>query len=421
MGMKNIFALLFAAASIASAQTLDRVVAVVGDEWILESELNAQTQFYALANRIDPATPGLREQLLQNMISEKLILAKAIEDSVTVTEDEVTQQLDAVLQQRIAQAGSESKLEEAYGMPLSRIRREFRDDMKKNLLTQKLQQQRFGNSQIGRIEVEEFYKTYKDSLGEVPEEVELGHIYVRPKFDDAAKQAARKKLSALIDSLKAGVAFNELAQRHSQDPGSASSGGDLGFVRRGLFVKEFESAVFGLKENEMSGIVETDFGVHVIQLMERRGDAVRARHILLRIERTQVSDDTTIAFLKSLRGQILAGADFAELATRYSEDKETQSIGGNLGVLELQQLPKDLQAVVTPMKAGEISEPSKLTFGSQYGYSIVWLKRRIPAHKATLEQDYKRIETVASNYKRQKEYAAWLDELKKKIYWESRL
>lgn len=419
--MKYIMVALFLAASLASAQTLDRVVAVVGDEWILESELNAQTQFYALGNRIDPATPGLREQMLQNMINEKLILAKAIEDSVTVTEDEVTQQLDAVLQQRIAQAGSESKLEEAYGMPLSRIRREFRDDMKKNLLTQKLQQQRFGSSQIGRVEVEEFYKTYKDSLGEVPEEVELAHIYVKPKFDDAAKRAARKKLTALMDSLKAGVAFEELAKRHSQDPGSAASGGDLGFVRRGLFVKEFETAVFALKENELSGIVETDFGVHVIQLLERRGDAARARHILLRIERTQAGDDTTIALLKSLREKILGGANFAELAARYSEDKETQSIGGNLGVLEFQQLPKDLQAIVQPMKAGEISEPSKLTFGSQYGYSIVWVKRRIPAHRATLDQDYKRIETVASNYKRQKEYAAWLDELKKKIYWESRL
>ena len=188
--------------------------------------------------------------------------------------------------------------------------------MKKNLLAQKLQQQRFSNSQIGRLEVEEFYRTYKDSLGDVPEEVELAHIFVKPKFDDVAKNEARKKMNLLLDSLKAGVSFEDLAKRHSQDPGSAEQGGDLGFVRRGLFVKEFETAVFSLKDMEISGIVETDFGLHLIQLLERRGDAVHPRHILLRIERTQASDDSTIAFLKTLRTRILAGENFGGAGTK---------------------------------------------------------------------------------------------------------
>lgn len=411
----------FAGFSESAAQTLDRIVAVVGNEMILESELNAQTQFFIMSNKVDPNTPGLREQVLQSMVNEKLILAKAIEDSVTVSEEEVTQQLEAVIQQRVQSAGSESRLEELYGMPISRIKREFRDEMKKNLLAQKLQQQRFSNSQIGRLEVEEFYRTFKDSLGDVPEEVELAHIFVKPKFDEAAKQEARKKMSMLLDSLKAGVPFEDLAKRHSQDPGSAEQGGDLGFVRRGLFVKEFETAAFALKEKEISGIVETDFGLHIIQLLERRGDAVHPRHILLRIERTQASDDSTIVFLKTLRSRILAGERIADLAQKYSEDKETATIGGSLGVLELEQLPKELYAAVSPLKQGEISEPVKIPVGNQYGYSIIWLKRRIPAHKASLEQDYKRIETVAANYKRQKDYAAWVEDLKKNIYWESRL
>jgi len=417
---KMLFAVLMGCIG-AFAQTLDRIVAVVGNEMILESELNAQTQFFVQSNKIDPKTVGLREQVLQSMINEKLILAKAIEDSVTVSEDEVTQQLDAVIQQRIQAAGSEQRLEELYGMPISRIKREYRDEMKKNLLSQRLQQQRFGSSQIGRIEVEGFYKTFKDSLGDVPEEVELAHIFVKPKFDETAKAEARKNMQSLIDSLKAGVKFEELAKRHSQDPGSAAQGGDLGFVRRGLFVKEFETAAFALKEQELSGIVETEFGIHVIQLLERRGDAVHPRHILLRIARTQASDDSAKAFLQTLRSRILAGEHFAELAQKFSEDKETASIGGSLGTLELEQLPKDLYPVVSSMKAGDISEPTKLPVGSQYGYSMVWVKKRTPAHKANLDQDYRRIETVASNFKRQKDYAAWLEDLKKKIYWESRL
>ncbi|MBI5474322.1 MAG: peptidylprolyl isomerase [Ignavibacteriae bacterium] len=419
--MKKILWLLTLAVSVCSAQTLDRIVAVVGDEMILESELNAQVQFFVMSNRLDPKAAGVRDQVLQQMINEKLIVEKAIEDSVVVSEDEVTQQLDQVIQQRITQAGSEAKLEEMYGMPITRIKREFRDEMKKNLLAQRLQQQRFGSTQISRKEVEEFFATYKDSLGEVPEEVELAHIFIKPKFDPVAKAQARAKMQLLIDSIKAGVKFEDLAMRHSQDPGSAAQGGDLGFVRRGLFVKEFETAVFSLKEGELSGIVETDFGVHLIQLLERRGDAVHARHILLRVERTEAGDDSVKALLSSLKQRALAGENFAELARKYSEQNETASIGGNLGTFELEQLDKDLYPVVSTMKEGEISDPVRLPVGSQYGYSIVWLKKRTPTHKADLERDYRRVETVASNYKRQREYAAWLQDLRKSIYWESRL
>ena len=413
--------LLAAVFSAVEAQVLDRIVAVVDKEMILESELNAQTQFFINSNKLDPNTPGLREQVLQSMINEKLILAKAIEDSVTVSEDEVTQQLDAVVKQRVQAAGSEQRLEELYGMPISRIKREYRDEMKKNLLTQRLQQQRFGASQISRLEVEEFFQTYKDSLGEVPEEVELAHIFVRPKFGEAEKAEAYAKMKLLLDSLKSGEKFEDLAKRHSQDPGSAAQGGDLGFVRRGLFVKDFETAVFALKEQELSGIVETEFGLHIIQLLERRGDAVHARHILMRIERTEAGDDSAKVYLSNLRTRILAGESFADLARKFSEDKETASIGGNLGTFELEQLPKELYPVVSPLKSGEISEPVRIPVGTQYGYSIVWVKERTPEHKANLDQDYKRIEIVAGNYKRQKDYAAWLESLRKSIYWESRL
>ncbi|MBX2990648.1 MAG: peptidylprolyl isomerase [Bacteroidetes bacterium] len=421
--MKTWLPVLFLAClvAVAEAQVLDRIVAVIDKEMILESELNAQTQFFITTNKLDPNTPGLREQVLQSMINEKLILAKAIEDSVTVSEDEVTQQLDAIVRQRVQAAGSEQRLEELYGMPISRIKREYRDEMKKNLLSQRLQQQRFGGSQISRLEVEEFFRTYQDSLGEVPEEVELAHIFVRPKFGETEKAESYGKMKLLLDSIKAGVPFEDLARRHSQDPGSAAQGGELGFVRRGLFVKDFETAVFSLKEQEVSGIVETEFGLHIIQLLERRGDAVHARHILMRIERTEASDDSAKAYLNGLRTRILAGESFAEIARKFSEDKETASIGGNLGTFELEQLPKELYPVVSPLKSGEISEPVRIPVGTQYGYSIVWVRERTPEHKANLDQDYKRIEIVASNYKRQKDYAAWLESLRKSIYWESRL
>jgi peptidyl-prolyl cis-trans isomerase SurA len=404
------------------AQVLDRVVAVVDKEIILESDLNSQVQFYISGNKIDPSTPGIKEQVLQSMINEKLILAKAIEDSVTVTDDEVQQQLDAVIQQRIQQVGSESKLEEIYGMPISRIKREFRDEMRKNILTQRMQQQRFGSTTIGRRQVEEFFAQYKDSLGRVPDEVELAHIYIKPGFDKTAHEAARTKAQALLDSLKSGVDFADLAKRHSEDPGSATQGGDLGFVRRGQFVKEFETAVFSLAEKEISGLVETEFGIHIIQLVERRGDAVHPRHILIRVPRTESSDQAAITLLDSIRTAVLGGANFAELAKKYSQDESTSAMGGDLGTAELESIPdKSLYATVVGMKAGEISKPEKLQVGNNYGYHIVWLKRRTPAHALSLDTDYQRIESIALNYKRTKDYQVWLDELRSKIYWQSRL
>ncbi len=400
-----------------SAQTLDRVVAIVENDVILESELNAQVQLLVINNKLDPNTPGLQQQVLESMINEKLIIAKAIEDSVTVTDEEVQQQLDAIIQQRIQQFGSEQRLEEVYGMPISRIRREFRDEMRRNLLAQKLQQQRFGTTQIGRLDVEQFYNTYRDSLPRVPEEVELAHIYVKPKPSLQAKAAARQKIQALLDSLKAGADFAALAKKYSEDPGSASQGGDLGFVRRGMFVKEFETAAFGLAENQLSGIVETDFGYHIIQLLERRGDAVHARHILVRVEQSKSADDEAIALLDSLRTRALKGESFAELAKKYSERKETSLIGGELGTFEMDQLDKDTRAGIDTLKPGDISAPVRLVEGNSYGYHIILLKKRTPAHAMTLEGDYRRIESLALNYKRTKDYQRWLEELRGKFFW----
>lgn len=404
-----------------SGQVLDRIVAVVDNDLILESELNAQLQFFIFNNKLDPNTPGLKEQVLQSMINEKLIVAKAIEDSVVVSDDEVQQQLDATIQQRVAQFGSESKLEEVYGMPISRIKREFRDEMRKNLLAQRLQQQRFGQAQISRREVEEFFAQYKDSIGQVPEEVDLTHIAIKLKPGASAKAAGRAKAQTILDSVKAGVDFAELAKRRSEDPGSAAQGGDLGFVRRGQFVKEFETAVFSLQPNQISGIVETDFGYHIIQLLERRGDAVHARHILIRVERTEADNQAIIAFLDSLRTRALNGESFAELAKKYSENEETAILGGSLGTAELQSINKSFYPTVAPLKQGEISEPARLAEGGFDGYHVVLVKRRTPAHPISLEQDYHRLEALALNYKKTHEYSTWLEELKGKIYWQSRL
>jgi peptidyl-prolyl cis-trans isomerase SurA len=375
---------------------------------------------YAMNNRIDASTPGLDEQVLQGLINEKLIIAKAIEDSVTITDEEVQQQLDAAIQNRIQQFGSESRMEEAYGMPITRIKREFRDEMRKNLLAQKLQQQRIGSTSVGRYEVEEFFRTYKDSLPRVPEELEMSDIAIAPKFDEDARSATLARLTAIRDSIVAGGDFAAFAKRYSEDPGSAAKGGDLGFARRGMFVSEFETAVFGMGDGQLSDIVETQSGLHLIELIERRGDAVHARHILLRIKKTGKGDQATIARLDSLRQRALAGESFAELARKYSEGKESV-IGGNMGAAEIDQINKDILPAVENLKPGEISKPVRVQEGGSYRFHIVLIRSRIPAHSMSLDTDYHKLEQIALKFKQTKEYQAWLDELRSKIYWQSRL
>lgn len=406
----------------AQPTVIDRIVAVVGKEPILLSDLNAQAEFYAFNNHVDPGTPGLKQQVLEALINEKLMLASALEDTtITVTEDEVTSQLDQLVAQRIQQAGSEKKVEELYGMPISKMKREFRDETRKRLLVQYLQQAKFGSIRPSRREVEEFHATFKDSLPPVPEGAELYHIFKLPLVSEQAKQAVKAKAKLILDSIRAGGDFADFARRYSQDQATASSGGDLGSWRRGQFVKEFEEVVFALKENQVSDIVETSRGFHIIQLLERRGESVHARHILLKVGIDTAAAQSTIAFLKGLKDSIARGADFSELAKRSSDDKESGPLGGALGNLPLSQFDKSLQDLVRNLKEGEISDPVPVTSGSTSGHQIVYLKKHIHEHTMNLRDDWTQVEQLASSYKQNLEYQKWIKQLRQQYYWEVRL
>jgi len=405
-----------------SAQTLiDRIIAVVDKEIITESELNERVSFLALQNRIDPNQKGLRSQVLDGMISEKLILAQALIDSIEVTDDEVTNALDQQIANFIRQVGSEQRVEKIYGKSIGRIKREYRAEIRNQLLVQKERQQRESSITVTRREVEDFFISFRDSLPQVPEEYELSHIYIVPKPDTAVEAKARRLMQSILDSIRAGGDFADFARRYSTDPGSAAGGGDLGWEKRGAFVREFEETAFGLKEGEISGIVKTQFGFHIIQLMGRRGESVHTRHILMKIEKGPSSDSAAVNTLRSLRERVLKGESFSELAKKYSEDEDTKSIGGDLGTLTVDQLQPDFAEQVKNMKAGEISEPQRTVVGTSYGFHIVWMRKRTPAHEINIQDDFKRIEQLALYMKRNKLHSEWLDELKKTIYVDIRI
>ena len=423
MKIKIILFILFIATITFSQEVLDRVVAVVDNEIILQSELEFQASLFASQRGIDPNTEGLKEQILKQMIDEKLVYAQAELDTIEVTDEEISQQIDYQIQVFQQQYGSIANIEQMYGMGIDQIKRELRDDVRKNLMVQRLREKNFAFLEASRREIEEFFETYKDSLGMIPEKLKIYHIFRNPKATERIKNKAKELAQSLLDSIKAGADFGPLAKKYSEDPGSAVQGGDLGFVQRGVFYPEFEAAAFALEEGELSGVVESPVGFHVIQLIERRGESIHTKHILIKIKADEDADLETIQYLSDLRDSVVRGSgDFKELAKTYSEDKETAAFGGDLGTYYLNQLDKHLLDVVSKLKQGEISFPRRLEYAQgTYGYHIVYLESRVPQHPASIEEDYSEIKRLADEMKKQKEYDQWIEKLKESIYWEVRI
>lgn len=406
-----------------SQEVIDKVVAVVNDQYILLSELEFQTQMIAYQRRLNPNDPALKKAVLNSLIEEKLMLVQAELDSIRVTEDEVNRQLDFQIENFIQQFGSKEKLEQAYNRPLEKIRRELRDEIKNNILIQKVQDLKFSRLTVSRYEVEKFYNQYKDSIGNVPEEVELSQIYIQAKLSDSDKEAIRSKLQAILDSIKQGGDFADFAKRYSEDVVTAKEGGDLGFVKRGLFFKEFEEVVYTMKEGEISDIIETPIGFHIAQLIDRRGESVRVRHILLKVKPGEETERRIINFLNAIRDSILSGKNsFDYYARLYSEDKSTAQFGGEMGRVPVAELDIDLRNLISKMKEGDISKPRKLVLSKDtYGFQIIYLKKRIPEHYPDLNLDYEKLSQLTLYQKKQKIYRDLIEQLKKQVYWEIRL
>ena len=404
-------------------EVLDKIAAVVDNEVILLSELNLQISYLATQRNLNPNDPAIKKQVLDAMINEKLLYAQSELDSIVVSEDEINQQLDNQINYFIQQYGSKEKFEESYGMTTDKIRRELRDDVKKNIMGQKVKQKRFGSLTVTRREVEDFYQSFKDSLGIIPEKFTIAHIFVNPQKGERVKKAAYDLAKKLLDSLKNGADFGSLATKYSDDPGSASQGGDLGYVKRGVFYPEFEAAAFALQPGQLSGIVESPVGYHIIQLIERRGEGIKTRHILIKIKSDDESDLQAIEFLTDIRDSIIKGVNtFGYYAQKYSDDKETSRFNGELGSFEINQLDQSLKDVVFKMNEGEIGYPKRLDLDkNNYGFHIVKLVKRTPEHKPTIETDFDELKKIAEYTKKEKLYNEWLKELRETIYWEIRI
>jgi peptidyl-prolyl cis-trans isomerase SurA len=400
-----------------SQEVLDKIIAVVDNEIITLSELNFQTTLLAFQRQI-PVTPALQKKVLDILIQEKLLIAQAIVDSINVSDDEVNKQLEYQIQYFIRQYGSKEAVEKAYGMSLERIKRELKEEVRKNLLAQKAQEKNFASIEISRREVEEFYEVYKDSVGFLPPKYTLSRILVNPKKSERIKNKYREFAEKILDSLKNGADFEEMAKKYSEDPGTAKEGGNLGWAKKGIFYPEFEAAAFRLNIGEYSGIVETPVGYHIIQLLDKKGESINARHILVRIKVDEETELQAIEFLSDIRDSIIEGAnDFEYYAKKYSDDKESAKFGGFIGNLEENQIEEKILENISKLKQGDISYPIRIDLpNGDYAYQIIKIINKLPQRKPTLENDYEEIKNLALIHKKQKAFEKWLTELKSKIY-----
>lgn len=418
-------ALLTGGATSALAQdgtSMEKIVAVVGKDIILKSDVDGQVQIFIQQNpSVKADDPELRQKVLDMLINERLIVTKATEDSIDVTDEEVTQQMEYQISMLAQQFGSEQRIEQVYGMSMARIRREFRDEIRKQLLGQKMRQEKFANVKANRVDVEGFYDRYKDSLKAIPPRVQLSHIVKYIKPSDTQKKEALELSKRIRDSVIAGGSFGDFARRHSADPGTAQHGGDLGFVEKGKLMPSYESAAFALQPGEISQPVETPFGFHVIQLIEKTPTTINTRHVLLRVGQTEDDKKKASDFLLDLKARVENGASFEDLAKQYSEEKETQGFGGAMGDIEIARLPDEMRTIVTDMNDGGVSAPLPYTADpTKPGFHILYRKRVLIEHKPTLEDDYKVIEQMATAEKTRRLETEWIQDLRKTMYWEIR-
>lgn len=399
-------------------QPIDGVAAVVGKEIILISDINTMLTQYAMQNKVNPFKDEallnrLSTQVLDRMIDEKLLLIRAEEDTLIAEDERVDQVVEQQVNGFMQQAGSQEALEEYYGMSLPLIKREMRKRVANQIVIEKLRERQFGSINVSRREVEKFYTQYQDSMPRIGETANISHILMKVKPSDDAIGTAMEKITRIRQMLDEGQDFGELALKYSEDPSAKSNKGNLGWTSRGDFVKEFEEAAYALEVDEISDIVQSQFGFHIIQLLNRTGEKINARHILIQLQPTAADEQQTVEKLKEIRQKIMNGeTTFGEMALEYSDDPNVQQDRGDLGDFEVNNFQvKAFEQALKTLKVGDISEPVR----TEFGYHIIKLNKKNDARVLTLEKDWQQIENIAKEYKRNQAFEDMLKNLRENV------
>ena len=402
--------------------SIDKIVAKVDNYIVLKSELEAN-YLSMQAN----GQPGItRCQVLESLLINKLLLAKAEIDSVVVEEKLVDSQLDRRMQYMLQQFGGEEELIKAYGKTPDQLKTELRKSVKEQMVAQNMQETITKGVKITPREVKRFFgEIPKDSIPYLATEVEIGQIVKVAQVSREQKAAVRARLNEIRQRIQKGEDFAELAKNNSEDPGSAKNGGNLGWTKRGMMVAAFEATAMKLKPGELSEVVESDYGFHLIQLIEKRGSEYNARHILLRPNYNELDLSGVTNFLDSLRNLILLDSlTFEQAAKEHSDDKPSAANGGLIPaedggtrlVLDA-SMDNALFFIVDTLTVGSITKPiAYRTADEKSAMRILYYKTKILPHYASLENDYQKIYAVTLRQKRERLLDEWFDKTKGEVY-----
>ncbi|HAG15126.1 MAG TPA: peptidylprolyl isomerase [Bacteroidales bacterium] len=396
---------------------LDEVVAVVGKNIILQSDIETQYMQHRMQGYVEGSSATIKCDILKELIFQKLLLNQADIDSIVVNSSSVNQELDRRFKYFISQFGSQEKLEEYYHKTVDQFKEEMREIIQDQLMQQEVQSAITKNVNITPKEIKAFFKEIpSDSLPLINTAYQVAEIVKKPPVSAAEKLAVKERLLGLRTRVLKGENFATLAILYSEDPGSSKKGGELGMYGRGELYPEFESVAFGLKEGEISGIVETEAGYHVIQMIERKDDFINVRHILLRPKISPIELQKAANFLDSIHGLILSDSiSFADAARLFS-DNQNRFNGGliinpNSGNSKFQaeELDPKIFYVIDNMEIGQVSgSVSFTTEENMPAFRMLQLVDKTAPHKANMEQDYDVIQKATINKKKQQVIDQWV-------------
>ncbi len=416
----------FVPQTFAIAEVVDRIVAVVGNEAIFQSEIDNRALMVRLQYPDMAKDNALPHSILDGLIDQKIILAKAKIDSVSID----LNSLDAMVKERFQQISSRfvstSEMESRLGKSSAAIRDDIREELRNQQLIETLRKKKSAGVTVTYEEVLAFYKQNQAQIPPVQEGVSVSQIIKYPSISAESRARSLARIKEIRSELKSGADFATLAEKYSEDPGSAKLGGDLGVARKGQFIPAFEQAAYALKEGEVSDFVETRYGYHLIQLLSKEENSIHVRHILVGLDRTKGDFSEAIQQLGEIHASVTSGKEtFADMAKKYSDDPASAALGGTLiiagsstSTLVPSTLLPQFQKVIATLKSpGDISEPEKIepAQGEPF-YAIFKLNERIAAHTLDPDKDYASLEELALENKNRQFFNQWVQQLRKEVY-----
>lgn len=406
----------FTSATSYAQPVVDEIVAVVGSEYILRSEVEVQMLQMQQADpeKANEAACWILDQYLQ----KKMMLSRAKTDSLKVSDEQIEGELDRRIQYFVSQIGSEEALEDYYKKSIVEMKNDFREQIREQLLIEQQQQKVIGNVEVTPQDIKEFYdKIPSDSLPYYSTEMEIGQIVIYPKVGKTERQKTIDLLRQTRKEIMKGANFSTKAIIMSDDKGSAINGGDLGWQRAEMYVPEFAAAALSLMKDSISDVIETKYGFHILQLLGRKGDLIHVRHILKKPQVTEEAYVETKKLMDSIRTAIVNDSvTFEAAAYTFSKDEETKNRGGiitdpktNASRIPVEELDQSIFFAVDKLSVGEISQPMpfKTADGSD-AFRILYLKSKTPPHKANLKDDYPKLKTIVTEYKKAVKLDNWI-------------